>query len=106
MYKAEEYTYRVFWSEEDNAYITTVAEFPRLSSIEGTQAESFAGMVDLLGFLLGEMEKDGEPIPVPLTKRPYSGNIRLRMPKEQHQRVAIEAAEQGVSINQLLVSRI
>ncbi len=106
MHKAEDYTYRVFWSEEDKAYIATVAEFPRLSSVEDTQAEAFNGMVELVRFLLNEMEKDGDVIPVPFTKKPYSGNIRLRMPKEQHQRIAIEAAEQGVSINQLLVSRI
>ncbi|MDN4469846.1 toxin-antitoxin system HicB family antitoxin [Gordonibacter sp. ResAG-26] len=30
----------------------------------------------------------------------------MRMSSEQHRRVAIEAAEQRVSINQLLVSRI
>jgi len=106
MHKAEDYTYRVFWSEEDDAYIATVAEFPRLSSIEDTQSEAFAGMVELVRFVLNEMEKAGEVPPIPLTKKRYSGEIRLRMPTEVHRRVAMEAAEQGVSINQLLVSRI
>ena len=31
--KADEYTYRVFWSDEDEGYVTTVAEFPSLSHI-------------------------------------------------------------------------
>lgn len=106
MNEAEEYTYRVFWSEEDNSYVATVAEFPSLSSVEDTQREAFDGIVELVRFVLADMKKGNEPIPAPLTKRQYSGNIRLRMPKEQHRRVAIEAAEQGVSINQLLVSRI
>ena len=106
MYKAEDYTYRVFWSEEDQSYIATVAEFPRLSSVEDTQAEAFQGMVDLVRFILVEMEKDGETPPAPLTKKVYSGEIRLRMPSEVHRRIAIEAAEQGTSINQLLLSRI
>ena len=106
MYKAEDYTYKVFWSEEDDSFIATVAEFPRLSSIEDTQSKAFTGMVELVGFVLDEMKKEGEEPPTPLSRRRYSGEIRLRMPKEVHRRVAIEAAEQGVSINQLLLSRI
>ena len=106
MYKAEEYTYRVFWSEEDNCFITTVAEWPRLSSVEDTQQASFSGMVELVRFLIAEMTKNGEEPPRPISKRRFSGHISLRMPKEQHLRVAIEAAEQGVSLNQLLISRI
>ena len=106
MYKAEDYTYRVCWSEEDDSYIATVAEFPRLSSIEDTQGKAFTGMVELVGFILNEMIQEGEEPPAPLAKRKYSGEIRLRMPKEVHRRVAMEAAEQGVSLNQLLVSRI
>ena len=106
MYKAEDYTYRVFWSEEDSAYIATVAEFSLLSSIEDSQQEAFMGMVDLIRFVLADMEKSAEKPPAPLGKKVYSGELRLRMPTEVHRRVAIEAAEQGVSINQLLVSRI
>jgi len=106
MAEAEEYTYRVFWSEEDQSFIATVAEFPRLSSIEDTQKKAFSGMVDLVKFILRDMKKEGEEPPTPLAKKRYSGEIRLRMPKEVHQRIACEAAEQGVSINQLLVSRI
>ncbi|MCL2680819.1 MAG: type II toxin-antitoxin system HicB family antitoxin [Coriobacteriia bacterium] len=106
MPKAEEYTYRVFWSAEDEAYLATIAEFPRLSSIESTQAQALAGAVELVRFILGEMEKDQQEPPLPLAQKVYSGEIRLRMPKEVHRRVACEAAEQGVSLNQLLVSRI
>ncbi|HBT94881.1 MAG TPA: toxin-antitoxin system HicB family antitoxin [Coriobacteriia bacterium] len=106
MFKAQEYTYRVFWSREDNAFIATVAEFPSLSGVGDTQSEALDGIVEVVRFVLTDMVNSREIIPAPLNARNYSGNIRLRMPKEQHRRVAIEAAEQGVSINQLLVSRI
>jgi len=106
MHKAEEYTYRVFWSQEDDSYICTAVEFPSLSSIETTQVKALTGMVELLRFVLTDMEKEKEEPPAPLGKKSYSGELRLRMPKEVHRRVALEAAEQGVSINQLLVSRI
>jgi predicted HicB family RNase H-like nuclease len=106
MYRAEDYLYKVFWSDEDNEYVATVVEFPSLSSIEPTQIEALNGMVDLVRWALEDMAKDGEDPPAPLSKRHYSGNYPLRMTPEQHRRIATEAAEQGVSINQLLVSRI
>ena len=106
MHKAEEYTYRVFWSDEDEAFIGTVAEFPRLSHFDGTRQEAFDGIVELVSDVMGDMEEDGEELPEPFGKRSYSGRIVLRMTPEQHRRIAMEAAEQGVSINTLLVSRI
>ena len=106
MFEAKDYTYRVFWSEEDQAYVATVIEFPRLSSIEDTANAALDGMRNEVEFLLGVMEKDNMDIPTPLHRREYSGKVVLRMSKEQHARVVEEAAEQGVSINQLLVSRI
>jgi len=106
MPKAKEYTYRIFWSEDDGAYVATVAEFPSLSSVESQQNDALAGAVDLVDFVLREMSDNDEEPPAPIGQRRYSGEIRLRMPREVHRRVACEAAEQGVSINQLLVSRI
>lgn len=106
MYQAKDYLYQVFWSEEDNGFIATVTEFPKLSSVENTPESALRGMIDRVADTLEEMKETGEVPPMPLAKKEYSGNIRLRMPKEQHRRVATEAAEQGVSINQLLVSRI
>ncbi|WP_165052103.1 MULTISPECIES: type II toxin-antitoxin system HicB family antitoxin [unclassified Adlercreutzia] len=106
MIRAQDYTYRVFWSEEDGTYVATVAEFPSLSNVEGSQEAAFFGMVDLVCAVLADMQESGEDPPLPLGSRKYSGKYALRMSPEQHRRVAIEAAEQHVSINQLLVSRI
>ena len=106
-FKAEDYTYRVFWSEEDGAWIGVCDEFKSLSNIsEDSQFDAFTGMVDLLRDVLDDMYADGEEPPIPFSKRVYSGHISLRMTPEQHRRIAMESAEQGVSINQLLVSRV
>ncbi len=102
----EKYSYRVWWSEDEGAYIGTVAEFPSLSHIDDTQGGAFYGIVDLVGDVLTEMEELGEPTPRPLGETSFSGTLSLRMTPEQHRRVALEAAEQGVSINKLLVGRI
>ena len=106
MHDAQEYTYRVYWSDEDREYVATVAEFPSLSNLAKTPDDALRGIIDLVAFSLGEMNEANQQAPVPLGSRRYSGKIALRMTPDQHRRVAMEAAEQGVSINTLLVSRI
>jgi len=106
MYKAEDYTYRVFWSDEDEEFVGTVAEFPSLSCLDTEQINAFIGIVGVVKESLDILGKEGRAIPEPLNKRQYSGKFALRMTPEQHKRLAIEAAEQNISINQLLVSRI
>lgn len=106
MTKPEDYAYRVFWSQKDNAYIATVAEFPSLSCIEETQADAFFGIVAIVSAILEEMDESGEEPPTPFASRTYSGKFALRIPPEKHRELAIEAAEQHVSLNQLVVSRL
>jgi hypothetical protein len=48
----------------------------------------------------------GEPVPVPLADRRYSGEFKVRIPPEQHRRLAIEASEQGVSLNRLVSAKL
>ena len=103
---AAKYTYRVRWSEEDGEYLATVAEFPSLSWLDKDQAMAFTGIVDLVKEVVKDMLANGENVPKPLSLREYSGNVRLRMPPEQHRELAIRAAEEGVSLNRLLCSLI
>ncbi len=67
---------------------------------------AFFGIVDLVGAVLADMEQSGEVPPKPFGERNYNGKLSLRMTPEQHRRIAIEAAEQNVSINHLLTSRL
>lgn len=100
------YTYRAEWSLEDDEYVGLVAEFPSLSWLAPTAGEAIAGAERLVAEVLVDMEKVGEVPPVPLTERRYSGNISFRTSPDHHRRLAIAAAEQGVSINQWMVQRL
>ena len=101
--RAEDYTYRVFWSEEDGAFVGTVAEFPSLSCIEDAQFDAFSGIIALVKGVLDDMASSQEEPPLPLR---YSGKIALRMTPEQHRHLAMEAAAQEVSLNHLITSRL
>jgi predicted RNase H-like HicB family nuclease len=103
---ADLYTYRVQHSPEDDAHVATVAEFPSLSWIASTGAEAYAGAVGLVDEVLADLAAAGEPVPQPLGDKHYSGRFVVRIPPEAHRRLAIEAAEQRISLNRLATQRL
>ena len=106
MTNAEHYTYRVRWSAEDAAYIGTVAEMPSLSWAADTQADAFAGIRSLVTDVLDDMLVNGETPPEAIADRSYSGKFMVRVTPEVHRQLAIDAAEQHVSLNRLAASRL
>jgi antitoxin HicB len=58
----------------------------------------------VLAMLIEDAERRGEPCP-PI-REAYSGNLRLRLPKSLHARLAREAEREGVSLNQWLVAKL
>lgn len=106
MTNAEHYTYRVRWSAEDAAYIGTVAEMPSLSWAADTQVDAFAGIRSLVTDVLDDMLANGETPPEAIADRSYSGKFMVRVTPEVHRQLAIDAAEQHVSLNRLAASRL
>ena len=60
---AEYYTYKIFYSPEDEAFIGTVEEFPSLSAIESSQVEAFYSIVDLVQSVLEDINPEDPPLP-------------------------------------------
>ncbi len=100
------YTYRVTWSVEDQEFVATCLEFPSLSWLAATQVDALTGLETLIAEIVQDMTAQGEPIPDPLAERTYSGKFNLRVGEALHRRLAIEAAEEKLSINQLIVRRL
>ena len=48
----------------------------------------------------------GDEAPKPLTDRQYSGRMLIRISPALHARLTIEAAEQGVSVNQWINQKL
>lgn len=100
------YTYRAVWSPDDDEYVGLCAEFPSLSWLAPSAGQAIAGVERLVDDVVADMTASGEHIPVPLTERNYSGKVLLRTSPALHQRLTIEAAEQGVSVNQWVVQKL
>lgn len=100
------YTYRVRWSAEDKEFVALCAEFPSLSFLATDQTVALKGLIDLVGEVVEDISANGEHVPLPLADRDYSGRFQVRIPPEQHRSLAIQAAEQGISINRLVSSKL
>ena len=52
------------------------------------------------------MKREGEATPEPISLKRYSGRFVVRVPPQVHKKLAIEAAESGVSLNRLASSKL
>ena len=106
MNAADRYTYKVTWSNEDGEYVATVAEMPSLSWLAPTQFDALHGLKELVEEVIMDMQASGETIPEPLSTRTFSGKFQVRIPPELHRRLAIEAAEEHISLNRLVAMKL
>jgi predicted HicB family RNase H-like nuclease len=104
--RTDHYTYRVTWSAEDDEYIGLCAEFPSLSWLAKTPEDALKGARRLVARVVAEMQAGGEIAPTPLAEKRYSGEFRVRIPPEVHRALAMQAAEQGVSLNRLASAKL
>ena len=102
----EKYTYRVIWSEEDQEHVGLVAEFPSLSWLAKSQGEALHGITKLVASTIADMVTHKEIPPEPLSLQNFSGKILVRVPPALHRDLAMEAEEQGVSMNRLISQKL
>ena len=100
------YTYRVTWSPEDGEYVGLCAEFPSLSWLADSPEAAHAGVRNVVAESVASLISEGEAPPEALAERRYSGEFRVRIPPEVHRSLALQAAEQGVSLNRLASARL
>ncbi|MDD5002847.1 MAG: toxin-antitoxin system HicB family antitoxin, partial [Acidithiobacillus sp.] len=104
--QTDHYTYRVTWSADDGEYVGLCAEFPSLSWLDESPDAALQGVRRLVSEAVADMEAAGETIPIPLAEKHYSGEFRVRVPPEVHRDLAIQAAEQRVSLNRLVSAKL
>jgi predicted RNase H-like HicB family nuclease len=97
------YSYRVFWSEEDGGYVAACIELPGVSAFGETPAEAMAEAEVATDLAIETYRDEGLPVPAPQPAPQHSGQFRLRMPRTLHRELAMRAADEGVSLNQIAV---
>jgi predicted HicB family RNase H-like nuclease len=104
--KDNRYTYRVTWSDDDNEYVGLCTEFPSLSWLAKDPQAALRGIRKLVQEVIENMRKVGEAVPEPIALKHFSGKFMVRVPPQVHKKLAIEAAESGVSLNRLASAKL
>lgn len=104
--KVDHFTYRVTWSQEDDEHVGLCAEFPSLSWLAPTPDAALVGIRKTVARVVGDMERNREEVPLPLADRTYSGQFKVRIPPQVHRALAVQAAEEGISLNRLASAKL
>ncbi len=102
----DNYSFNVFWSDGDEAYIAICPEFPRLSAFGDTPEVALAEMQIVLEMAIETYHEEGWPLPKPLPYREHIEQPHLWLPRDLHAKLAAQAEAEGVSLNKLVEARL
>ena len=87
-------------------YYSHVLELDGCQSTGETFEEAYNNLKDAMyGWIQTKIE-GGFEIPLPVGYNDYSGKFIVRIPKTLHYRLALEAKEEGVSLNQYALYKL
>jgi predicted RNase H-like HicB family nuclease len=92
------------WSDEDNCFVATIPGIKALSAFGATREEALAELHVAAEAYFEALEAAGKPLPSPGKVIPFSGQLRLRMPKSLHASLSNEAEHENISLNTYIVS--
>jgi predicted RNase H-like HicB family nuclease len=100
----DKYPISIKWSDEDGGYIAAIPGILGLSAFGESPPEALTELKIAAHAYLQSLKKAGKPMPVFDKVAPFSGQLRLRMPKSLHAELSQAAANEGISLNTYLVA--
>ena len=99
-YMKIKYPFEIIPDEYEGGYAIAYPDLPGCLSCGDTIEETIKNGEDArLAWISASLE-DGHEIPLPDSMTKYSGQFKLRIPKELHRDLARKAKREGVSMNQ------
>jgi predicted RNase H-like HicB family nuclease len=100
------YPVRVFWSDEDAAWIATCTAFPYVAAFGDTREQAARDIAPLLDEAAHTYAQEGWSLPDLDPEPTASGQTRLRLPCALHDRAIERARIDGVSLNTFIVAAV
>lgn len=103
------YPLNIFWSAEDKGFIAEAPDLPGCSAWGETEVEAAREAQGAIAAWLQAARAAKRTIPKASAASPvsgYSGKFLVRVPRSLHARLAREAEQQGVSLNQWAASKL
>jgi len=106
MKPSDRYLKIVEWSDEDKCYIGRCPSL-MLGGIHGSdETKVYKELCQAVEEWVKIYEEDGEELPVQTAMREYSGKLVVRLGKDLHEELAIEALKTGESLNTYCVNML
>ena len=97
---------RILRKDDDGTYAAEVLEFSGCFGAGDTPDQAMADLEAAIDLWVRSEVGQGHDIPAPLDVRKYSGRVTLRIPPSVHERAALWASVEGMSLNRLLATAI
>lgn len=92
--------------ESGHYFYGKILELDGCQSTADTLTELYENLNEVMESYLEIKLENNLPIPLPNDANKYSGKFVIRLPKTLHQRLVIEASQEGVSLNQLALYKL
>ena len=103
MKMSDQYLKIVEWSEDDQCYIGTCPGL-MLGGVHGdNEAKVYKELCQAVEEWIAIYQEDGEPLPAATAGREYSGKFVVRVGKDLHKALAVDALRHGESLNSFCV---
>ncbi|MCF7818307.1 MAG: toxin-antitoxin system HicB family antitoxin [Kiritimatiellales bacterium] len=99
MKASDQYLKIVEWSEEDQCYIGSCPGLMKGGVHGDDEAQIYKELCEAVEEWIVIHQEDGEPLPAATAGKEYSGKFVVRVGKELHKALAIEALREGESLN-------
>ena len=87
--------------KDGGGFLAEVPDLPGCIADGATVEEALHEIVDAINSWIKTATELGDPIPKPSISSNFSGQWRMRVPKHLHAALALQAKEEGVSLNML-----
>ena len=99
MKPSDRYLKLVEWSEEDQCYVGTCPGLMYGGVHGDDELKVYKELCQVVDEWVRTYEEDGDPLPEATAGKDYSGKFVVRVGRELHKKLAIEALRAGESLN-------
>lgn len=100
------YIIRSISDESGNYYYARILELDGCQTTGDTFEEAYANLKEAMEGWIETKLEGGFDIPMPVGYDDFSGKFIVRIPKSLHYKLAIEAEQEGISLNQYALYKL
>ena len=100
------YSFRIQWSDEDESFVATSAEFPGLSAFGDTYHEALSEAETALELMIETYQESGLPLPAIKPQHELTDPFQVNLPLALHRQAAAFAQSKGVSLQALVCDAV